>query len=228
MEESNLAGQCNNESEESSEEQKKIECEEIKIPDEIAIPKLSHEEYEIYGKIQKGKKQKLDDDKQAALRTAEKTKEDTISEKELDREKARSVFNLASQQRRLDMKKEKARFIFEIQKYYDEYQQNLRNASNEIPSLKNCDDANDLPDYIKIIYITELHQKISDLKVDSLNKRNQIESTFKEACNVWNKAEIDYKNAVCEANASEQKQQRDADLAWRQSLKMEVDAACKA
>jgi hypothetical protein len=201
------------------------ECPKLKFPDGVNVPANSDKEFEDYKNIQKGKKQAIDEVKTTAYRNAKKALDDIMLTSQFVLDTAESAFNLAGKKYNSDVQGEQTRVSFEINTYYDEYNKKLQDDSNAIPCHTKNDSTKDLPDYIKAVAITEFHQKIAELTIDHQNKLKIIEKVLFDATKVWKQAKIEFDYAKCDAEAQEVKSQRDADLAWRTSLKNEVDAA---
>ena len=206
------------------------ECPKVDIPKSIpgGIPDIPGEDLVAYKKIPPVKKQPIDDVRNNAHRLAEKTKSDSKSDNQLIRDTAENAFILAQKVHDSAIQKEKTRVDYEIVKLYEEYKNKLVEANHAIPGLKDCESTDELPDYIKAVYITELHQKIADQTLVHQNNLKDIEKTLFDANTTWKQAKNDFFNAQCAADAQEIKSKLDADLVWRTSLKTEVDNACKA
>ncbi|MDD1627924.1 MAG: hypothetical protein LUQ26_10720 [Methylococcaceae bacterium] len=204
------------------------ECNQVEIPADVKVPPIPDEELDAYKKIPQQKKQPIDDIRSNAHRDAEKTRADSKVDNKLTKEKARKIFETAQMIKESDTNKEKTRVEYKIKTYYDEYKKALLDASHAIPSLTDCGKSDDLPDYIKAVYITEFHKKIAVLTIEYQNKLKEIEKALFDATKTWNQAQSDFCNAECDACALEIKAKLEADFTWRTALKAEVDNACKA
>jgi hypothetical protein len=227
----------NNETAKNQEEcqnKKCPDCPEVKLKDKCGDPKCvvppipdkEHEELEAYKKILAVKRQPIDEIRKNAKREAKKVFDDSSSDNKITLCSAENVFKTAKMKHESDTNKEQTRVDYEIDKICDLYNKALLDASHAIPSLKKCESADDLPDYIKIIYVTEFHQKIAELTIEYQKNLKDYEKVLFDATKVWEQAQTEYCNAECAAKALKNKTDLDADLAWRKSLKTEVDTAC--
>jgi hypothetical protein len=203
-------------------------CPILKIPVDVIVPDNSDKELEEYNKIQRVKKQNLNDIRVIAHREAERVRANSKVDNELKRDTAKKAFETAQMIKNSKTKKEETRVEYEIKKYYDEYKKSLLDASHAIPSLKNCEKSDDLPEYIKIIYITDFHKKIAELLTGYQNNLKVVEKELFDATKAWDQAQDDFCNDECDADALEIKAKLEADFTWRTNLKAEVDTACKA
>lgn len=226
----------NAKNQEACQNQKCPECPVVKLKNECGvdkcgvppIPDKEHEELEAYKKILAVKRQPIDDLRTSAKREAKKVFDDSNFENKLTRDSAQKVFETAKMKHDSGIEKEENRVDYEIDKLCDLYKKALLDASHAIPSLKNCESADDLPDYIKVVYITDFHKKIAELTIEYQKNLKDIEQALFDASKVLEQAQTEYCNAKCAAIALKNKIDLDADLAWRISLKAEVDTACKA